>query len=197
MWDCLHVKYPLFLSDFNETWIFSTDVRRKLKHQVLSKSVQWEPSYFMRTDGRTGMTKQIVAFRNSANAPNKKNEMLKRPYTMLFVSIILRVTGHVIKWFLEMSQVLCSITHSSLIYQTLETPLITVATSSSKRIETGVGQTLLHALHLNCGRLKRNHWPYWDRALTDIRTRQMFTTLSDTTGTTPQDSGSFINFNLF
>jgi hypothetical protein len=25
MYICLHVKYPLFLSEFNDTWIFSTD----------------------------------------------------------------------------------------------------------------------------------------------------------------------------
>ena len=29
MWKCLHVKYPLFLSDFNQTWIFVTDFEKK------------------------------------------------------------------------------------------------------------------------------------------------------------------------
>ena len=27
MWKRLYVKYPLFLSNFNENWIFSTDFR--------------------------------------------------------------------------------------------------------------------------------------------------------------------------
>ena len=53
MWKRLHVKYPLLLSDFIETWIFSTDFRKMLNYQVSSKSVHWEPSCFMRTERRT------------------------------------------------------------------------------------------------------------------------------------------------
>jgi hypothetical protein len=30
----LHVKYPLFLSDFKETLIFSTDCGKILKYQI-------------------------------------------------------------------------------------------------------------------------------------------------------------------
>jgi hypothetical protein len=41
----LRVKYHLFLSDFNKTWIFSTHFQ--------TKSVQWEPSFSIRTNGRT------------------------------------------------------------------------------------------------------------------------------------------------
>ena len=62
-------KVPLFFSDFNETWIFSTDFRKILRYQISWKSVQWERSS-MQTDRRTNVTKLIVAFRNFANAPN-------------------------------------------------------------------------------------------------------------------------------
>jgi len=33
------------------------------------KTVQWEPSCFMRTGGQTDMTKLTVDFRNCANGP--------------------------------------------------------------------------------------------------------------------------------
>jgi len=63
----LRVKYPLFLSDFNET---STTVFREVfNYQISWQSVQWEPSCSLRTNGLTDLTKLIVAFRNFWKAP--------------------------------------------------------------------------------------------------------------------------------
>ena len=58
----LHVKYPLFLSDFNETWIFSTDFP-KMQISNYMKSVSG-------SGVRTDMTKLTVASRNLKNAPH-------------------------------------------------------------------------------------------------------------------------------
>jgi hypothetical protein len=63
-------KVPLFLSYFNETWIFMKYFRKKtLRYKISCKSVQCESSCSTRTDGRTDIpdtTKLTVAFRNFA-----------------------------------------------------------------------------------------------------------------------------------
>ena len=68
------MKYPLFLSDFNENLIFFSDLRGK-KAEISSfiKIRPVEPGLF-HADRRTDTTMLIVAFRNFANAP--KNEIL-------------------------------------------------------------------------------------------------------------------------
>jgi len=49
-----HVKYPLFLSDFNQTWIFSTDFQKNYSNYRISwKPVSWEQRCSMRTDRQT------------------------------------------------------------------------------------------------------------------------------------------------
>ena len=49
---------------------FQKILEKKLKSQISCKSVQWQPSCSMWTDGQTDMTKLILACRNFVNAPN-------------------------------------------------------------------------------------------------------------------------------
>ena len=75
----LHVKYPLFLSDFNEPLIFLTHFQKKSQYQVSSKSVNWKPSCSMwtdKTERQMDMTKLTVAFHNFANVPKNVLEPL-------------------------------------------------------------------------------------------------------------------------
>jgi hypothetical protein len=64
----LHVKYPSFVSDIHENWIFWTDFRKILKFKISLKFVRdgGGPSCPIRADRRTDkqadMAKIIVAF---------------------------------------------------------------------------------------------------------------------------------------
>ena len=53
MYTGLNVKHPWFLSHFNQTCISLTDLRKGLKYQIPSKSVQWKPTFSMEMDGQT------------------------------------------------------------------------------------------------------------------------------------------------
>jgi hypothetical protein len=61
----LRVKYPLFLSVCNETWIFSTLFFEKSSNIMKIRPVGVE---LFRADRRTDMTKVLVTLRNFAKA---------------------------------------------------------------------------------------------------------------------------------
>jgi hypothetical protein len=72
----LHVKYPLLLSDFNETCILWTDFRKALVVKMRPVGVELFHADRRRlggTAGRRTRGKLIVAFRNSTNTPNYRN----------------------------------------------------------------------------------------------------------------------------
>jgi len=77
----LHIQNPLFLSDFNGTYIFSTSFRKI--NQISWKFNQWEQSCSMRIDGdrKTDRKKLIVALYNFPNAPTMCRQLRTLPRT--------------------------------------------------------------------------------------------------------------------
>jgi len=75
MYTGLHVKYRLFLSDFNKTQFLSTDLKKTPKYKISCKLVQWELGSYMGTDRRMDRRYcgAIVTLYNLANAPKTKS----------------------------------------------------------------------------------------------------------------------------
>jgi hypothetical protein len=69
MHTCLHEKYPLFLSDINENWIFL---------QIFEQYLNIK--FYENLSRRTDMTKLIVAFRNLSKAHKKNQEEMWYKY---------------------------------------------------------------------------------------------------------------------
>ena len=63
----LHVKYPLWLSDFNNSWIFLAFFYIRISNLKKIRPVGAE---LFNTFGRTDMKKLMVAFRTFTKAPN-------------------------------------------------------------------------------------------------------------------------------
>jgi hypothetical protein len=60
-----HVKYPLFLSFFDDTWIVWSDFGKVLKYKILWKSPQWGADLFnayRRTDGHNEADSRLSQF---------------------------------------------------------------------------------------------------------------------------------------
>ena len=64
----LHVKYPLFLSDFNDTWVFLDTFSKNLQTSNFM-NIRPVVAEMFHAEGRTNMQKLTVDFHNFAKAP--------------------------------------------------------------------------------------------------------------------------------
>jgi len=84
-----HVKYPLFLSDFNEIWIFARFSEKNPQISISWKSVQWEPNP---NDTGTDMTKLNSRFSQYCEPEWKKD------VPVAVSSVIRFMKGFKVKW---------------------------------------------------------------------------------------------------
>jgi hypothetical protein len=82
----LQIKYPLFLSDLNNTWIFSTDYWKMLKWQISWKSAQWKPTCAIWTDRHNEANCRFPPFANAT----KNTHTLSGTLILFQVTILLR-----------------------------------------------------------------------------------------------------------
>jgi hypothetical protein len=92
----LHVKCPLFLSDFNETWIVSAYFRNIFKYQISRKSVQWKPTCSMRKEKRTDGWTEGQTGRQAERQRNRREESNNR--VLQFYECVLKWSQLVSSW---------------------------------------------------------------------------------------------------
>ena len=68
-------EVSIILHDFNETWIFWTEIKKKYSQRNFMKLRPVGAEMF-HADRRTDMTKLIVAFRKFTNVPNTTQRVL-------------------------------------------------------------------------------------------------------------------------
>jgi hypothetical protein len=76
----LQVKYPLFLSDFDHTWIFSAGFRKNTQYQIPWKSVQWKPSCSMREDRHNEVNSRFSQMRPRLKRYGHQIHLRNRPH---------------------------------------------------------------------------------------------------------------------
>ena len=73
----IHMNCPLLLSDFNETWKFSTDFRKIFKFQISWESVRWKPSFSFRTDGHDEQSLKSTYKQTTTHSIDKKYFLIR------------------------------------------------------------------------------------------------------------------------
>jgi hypothetical protein len=77
----LHVYYLLFLSDFNEAWVLSTDFRKLLKYLISWKSARWKLSCSVRKDRHDEANYRLSQICERArNCVAKQHTTITHPY---------------------------------------------------------------------------------------------------------------------